>query len=192
MASVIAGSVLIALAAMAGSPAHVVGAVVFVSALVLLYTASTLYHAIPHPVPKARLKVLDHCAIYVLIAGTYTPFLLGGLRGPWGWSLFALIWTLAAAGIVFKLFTTGRFTRVSTAIYVAMGWLIVAAAGPMRASLPSETIGWLVAGGVAYTGGTVFYLSRRLPFAHAVWHLFVLAGSAFHLVAAFIEVLRIS
>ena len=188
--SVGAGAVLITLAAMFGDAWTVVGASVFVGALVLLYTASTLYHAIPHTTAKARLQTFDHCAIYVLIAGTYTPFLLGGMRGGWGWVLFAAIWALAAGGVVFKLFFTGRFNLLSTLVYLAMGWLIVFAAGPMRASLPGETIAWLIGGGLAYTAGTAFYLNTRLRFAHAIWHLFVLAGSVCHFAAVLTEILR--
>ncbi|MEM0962955.1 MAG: hemolysin III family protein [Bacteroidota bacterium] len=189
--SAVAGAVLVTFASLTGDPWTIVGASVFVGTLVLLYTASTLYHAIPFERVKARLKTLDHCAIFALIAGTYTPFLLGGLRGPWGWSLFGVIWGLAVAGIVFKLFFTGRFKLASTLVYVAMGWLVVVAIGPMREALPTATLAWLVAGGVAYTAGTVFYLSRR-RFAHAIWHGFVLAGSTCHLAAAFIEVLRVA
>ena len=187
--SVGAGAVLITLAAVFGDVWTVVGASVFAGSLVLLYSASTLYHAVPHATAKARLQTFDHCAIYVLIAGTYTPFLLH-LRGTWGWTLFAVIWTLAAGGIVFKLFFTGRFNLASTLIYLAMGWLIVVAAGPLRAALPGSTIAWIVAGGLAYTAGTVFYLNRRLRFAHAIWHLFVLAGSVCHFAAVLSEVLR--
>ena len=190
--SVGAGAVLITLAALHGDAFSVVGASVFVGSLVLLYTASTLYHAIPWAAAKARLKVFDHCAIYVLIAGTYTPFLIGAMRGGWGWALFGTIWGLAAAGVVFKLFFTGRFKLVSTLVYVAMGWLIVVAVGPMKASLAAPAIAWLVAGGVAYTAGTVFYLSKRIPFAHAIWHLFVLAGSVCHFAAVLVEVLRVA
>lgn len=189
--SVGAGAVLITLAALTADPWTIVGASVFVGTLVLLYTSSTLYHAIPFGRAKARLKTLDHCAIYGLIAGTYTPFLIGGLRGPWGWTLFAVIWALAVAGIVFKLFFTGRFKLVSTLVYVAMGWLVVVATGPLREALPGSTLAWLVGGGVAYTLGTVFYLSRRIPYAHAVWHLFVLAGSVCHFAAVLVEVLRV-
>jgi hemolysin III len=155
---------------------------------VLLYTASTLYHAAHSPAVKARLKVLDHCAIYLLIAGSYTPFTLNGLRGGWGWSLFGVVWTLAVAGTVFKLFFTGRFPRLSTATYIAMGWLAVIAIVPMVQRLPAETLGWMVAGGVIYTAGTVFYHNRR-PYAHAVWHLFVLGGSVCHFIAVANQVL---
>lgn len=188
VASVAGGAVLITLAAVHGDAWHVVAASVFVTSLVLLYTASTLYHAIPHQAAKARLKVLDHCAIFLLIAGTYTPFTLIGLRGSWGWALFGTIWTLAVAGIAFKLFFTGRFRRTSTLIYVAMGWLIVLAIGPLVRAVPATTIGWLVAGGIAYTAGTFFYHNRRVPYAHAIWHLFVLAGSVMHFIAVLTQV----
>ena len=191
VASLAAGAVLITFASLAGDVWSIVGASIFVASLVLLYTASTLYHAIPWQRAKARLRIFDHCAIYVLIAGTYTPFLLGPLRGPWGWSLFGTIWTLAVAGVVFKLFYTGRFKRVTTIVYLLMGWLVVVAIQPMMASLPPASLAWLVAGGLSYTAGTVFYLSTR-SYAHAVWHLFVLGGSVCHFVAVMMEVLRLA
>ena len=183
VAALAAGAVLITLAALFGDGWQLAGAIVFCATLLLLYLASTLYHAIPHPVAKSRLKVFDHCAIYLLIAGTYTPFTLVGLRGPWGWTLFGLIWGLALAGCVFKLYFTGRFKGLSTAIYVAMGWLVLIAIEPMLRLLPTWTLGWLFAGGVAYTVGALFYMSRRLPYAHAIWHAFVTAGSVCHFVA---------
>lgn len=189
--SVAAGAVLVTLAARTGDPWTIVGVSVFVGTLVLLYTASTLYHAIPFERAKLRLKTADHCAIFALIAGTYTPFLLGGLRGPWGWWLFGVVWSLAVVGIVFKLFFTGRFKKASTLVYIAMGWLIVVATGPMREQLPASTLAWLIAGGLAYTAGTVFYLSNR-RYAHAIWHGFVMAGSTCHLAAVFVEVLRVA
>ena len=188
VASVVATTVLIVLAARSGAAA-VVGASVFGASLILLYTASTLYHWVRSPGARARLKVFDHCAIYVLIAGTYTPFMLVGLRGGWGWSLFGVIWGLAAAGIVFKLFWTGRFPRISTAIYLAMGWLIVIAAVPAIRALSPVTLGWLFVGGMAYTVGTVFYHNRRIPYAHAIWHVFVLTGSASHAIAVGLQVM---
>ena len=150
-AALAGGAVLITLAALFGDGWQLAGAIVFGICLLLLYLASTLYHAIQHPVAKARLKVFDHCAIYLLIAGTYTPFTLIGLRGPWGWGLFAAIWTLAVAGVVFKLFFTGRFKLLSTAIYIAMGWLVVVAIEPLLGALDAWTIGWLFGGGVFYT-----------------------------------------
>lgn len=189
LASVAGGAVLITLAAVHGDAWHVVAASVFVTALVLLYTASTLYHAIPNAVAKRRLKVLDHCAIFLLIAGTYTPFTLIGLRGSWGWLLFGVIWALAVAGIAFKLFFTGRFRRTSTLIYVAMGWLIVLAIGPLVRAVPTATVAWLLAGGVFYTLGTFFYHNPRVPYSHAIWHGFVLAGSVSHFVAVATQVI---
>ena len=179
---------LITLAAIHGDGWQLAGAIVFGITLLLLYTASTLYHAIQHPIAKGRLKVFDHCAIYLLIAGTYTPFTLIGLRGPWGWGLFAAIWTIALAGVVFKLFHTGRFPRLSTALYVAMGWLVVVAIKPMLASIDVWTLGWLLAGGVFYTLGTYFYHRESIPYAHAIWHLFVIAGSVCHFVAVAAQV----
>lgn len=183
-----AGAVLITLAALYGDRWQVVSAAVYSSTLVLLFTASTLYHAIHHTTAKRHLKVFDHCAIYLLIAGTYTPFTLVGLRGNWGSALFAVIWTLAAAGVVFKLFFTGRFERTSTAIYIAMGWLVVVAAVPLVKALPMSTLILLLAGGLAYTVGTIFYASKRIPYAHVIWHVFVLIGSICHFIAVFTQV----
>ena len=187
-AALAGGAVLITLAAIHGDGWQLAGAIVFGITQLLLYTASTLYHAIQHPIAKGRLKVFDHCAIYLLIAGTYTPFTLIGLRGPWGWGLFAAIWTIAMAGVVFKLFHTGRFPRLSTALYVAMGWLVVVAIKPMLASIDAWTLGWLLAGGVFYTLGTYFYHRESIPYAHAIWHLFVIAGSVCHFVAVAAQV----
>jgi len=189
VASLVGAAVLLWAAAPGGDGWKVAGSAVFGATLVLLYTASTLYHAARRPALKARLKVLDHCAIYLLIAGSYTPFTLIGLRGGWGWSLFGVIWGLAAAGTVFKLFFTGRFPRLSTATYVAMGWLAVVAVVPMVQRLPASTLAWMVAGGLTYTAGTVFYHSRRIPYAHAIWHLFVIGGSACHFAAVLTQVL---
>lgn len=182
-----AGAVLITLAAVFGGARHIATASVFAASLVMLYTASTLYHAIPHATAKRRLKVFDHCAIYVLIAGTYTPFTLVSLRGGTGLWLFGVIWALALAGCIFKLFFTGRFKRTSTALYVIMGWIVVVAIVPLSRSISLAALAWLIAGGVAYTAGAACYLSRR-PYAHAVFHLFVLAGSVCHYVAVFTQV----
>ena len=184
-----ASAVLITLAAIYGDGWQLASAIVFGVALLLLYTASTLYHAIQHPVAKGRLKIFDHCAIYILIAGTYTPFTLIGLRGPWGWGLFTAIWTLAVAGVVFKLFYTGRFKRLSTLIYIAMGWLVIVAIKPMWRSLDGFTLGWLLAGGVFYTLGTYFYHREQVRYSHAIWHLFVIAGSVCHFVSVTAQIL---
>jgi len=187
-ASLAAGLILVVLASLRGDGWQLASAIVFACALVLLYSASTAYHASVEPAIKRRLKILDHAAIYVLIAATYTPFMLVSLRGPWGWSLFALIWALAVAGVVFKLFYTGRFERTSTLLYLGMGWIAVLAAAPMMRALSTASLIWLVAGGLAYTLGTAFYVSRRIPFAHAIWHLFVLGGSSCHYVAVYAQV----
>ncbi|MBN8261129.1 MAG: hemolysin III family protein [Xanthomonadales bacterium] len=182
-AALAGGAVLITLAALRGDGWVLAASIVFGVAMLLLYTASTLYHAVSHPVAKGRLKVFDHCAIYLLIAGTYTPFTLVGLRGPTGWWLFGAIWSLALAGVVFKLFYTGRFRRLSTFIYIAMGWLVVVAAKPMFRALDGPTLAWLLAGGIAYTAGTAFYLRPHARWSHAIWHLFVILGSLCHYVA---------
>lgn len=190
--SIVGGAVLITLTALSGTGWQLAGAIVFSVSLMLLYVASTLYHAVPHPIAKGRLKIFDHCAIYVLIAGSYTPFTLVGLRAHGGWWLFAAIWTLAALGIVFKLFFTGRFKLVSTLIYLAMGWLIIVAIKPLMAALTPAMLGWLFAGGASYTLGTVFYMSKRIPYTHAIWHGFVLLGSSCHFVAVSLQVLTVS
>ncbi|NJD10180.1 MAG: hemolysin III family protein [Gemmatimonadetes bacterium] len=182
-ASALGGAMLIVMAALRGTAWDVVGVSIFTGALLALYGASTAYHATRRPQVRRHLKVLDHCAIYLLIAGTYTPVMIGRLRGGWGWSLFGVIWGLAVAGIVFKLFFTGRFRLVSTGIYVAMGWLVLIAVGPMLSRLGTATLLWLLAGGIAYTAGTPFYHAVRLRYSHAVWHLFVLAGSICHAIA---------
>ncbi len=188
-ASIAATIVLVAMSVRYGTAWQVVGSAVFGASLVLLYSASTLYHAVRSPAARVRLRVLDHCAIYILIAGTYTPFTLGAIRGAWGWSLFGVVWGLAVAGVAFKLFFTGRFARLSTAIYIAMGWMCVIAAGPMMRALGEATLLWLVAGGVMYTAGTVAFHSRR-RYAHALWHLFVMGGSVCHAIAVGIQIYR--
>jgi len=188
VAALVAGAVLIILAAIHGDGWQLAGAIVFGAALLFLYTASTLYHAISNPRTKRRLQVLDHCAIYLLIAGTYTPFTLIGLRGPWGWSLFSAIWCLALAGVIFKLFYTGRFDRISTLIYIGMGWLVIIAIRPLLHVMDAWTLGWLFAGGLFYTLGTVFYLRESLRYSHSIWHLFVLGGSVCHYIAVLAQV----
>ena len=181
-ASALGGALLIVLAALEGDARLIVGVSIFVATLILLYSASTLYHAAIGEQARRRLKVFDHAAIYLLIAGTYTPFTLAGLQGGWGWSLFGTIWGLAVAGVVFKLFFTGRFPKISTALYVAMGWLVLVAIVPLIRALSPVTLGWLFAGGVTYTLGTLFYHSSRRH-AHAIWHVFVLGGSICHAIA---------
>jgi hemolysin III len=164
-------------------PTAVVAAGVFGATMALLYLTSTLYHALGPGRAKRVLRVLDHGAIYLLIAGTYTPFTLGALRGPWGWTLFGLVWGLAGVGIVLKVMGEFRFPRLSTAMYLGMGWLVVVAAEPLWQRVPAWGLFWLAAGGIAYTVGVGFYAAGRLRYGHFVWHLFVLAGSVCHFVA---------
>ncbi|MDZ4806628.1 MAG: hemolysin III family protein [Candidatus Eisenbacteria bacterium] len=161
----------------------VVGAAIFGGTVALLYLASTLYHALAHERTKHVFQILDHGAIYLLIAGTYTPILLGALRGPWGWSLLGIIWALAIGGVVLKSVGGVRHPRLSTLLYVAMGWLIVVAARPMWTSMPGWGLFWLAAGGAAYTAGVLFYANDRLRYGHFVWHLFVLIGTGCHFIA---------
>ncbi len=165
-----------------GDLALVLGVSVFAASLLAVYTTSTLYHAVPHQRAKHVLRLADHVAIYLLIAGTYTPFTLGVLRGAWGWTMLAAIWTLAALGIFFKIVFRSRFKRVSTAFYLGMGWLIVFALRPMALQLPGTGLLLLAAGGLLYTAGVIFYV-RQSEYAHAIWHCFVLGGSACHFFA---------
>jgi len=162
----------------------VVGASVFGATMSLLYLTSTIYHALPENRAKRLFQILDHGAIYLLIAGTYTPFTLGALRGSMGWTLFGMIWALAIFGVVLKSMGGIRFHRLSTALYLAMGWLVVIAAKPLWLHVPGWGLFWLGAGGVAYTAGVGFYVSsHRTRYAHFIWHLFVLAGTTCHFVA---------
>jgi hemolysin III len=156
--------------------------------LILLYLASTLYHSIPSPRAKRVLRVLDHSAIYLLIAGTYTPFTLISLRGGWGWTLFGLVWGMAIAGIVLKIAAIGRFRWLSMVLYLVMGWLAVVALEPLLLAVSRDGVRLLFLGGISYTVGTLFYGWRRLPYHHAVWHAFVLAGSIFHFFAVLLYV----
>jgi hemolysin III len=181
--------VLLVLSIMKGSVWHVVGCSIFGLTLVLAYLASTLYHSLHRSGLRSVLQVLDHSAIYLLIAGTYTPFTLINLRGFWGWTLFGLVWTLALIGIAFKLLHGDRFKVVSTIGYVALGWIAVIAIKPLFAAVPLAGIAWLLAGGLCYTVGVVFFAWKRLPFSHAVWHLFVMAGSICHYFAVLFYVL---
>lgn len=187
--AVVGSAVLITLAAMWGDGWQLGTAIVFSVTLVLLYTASALYHAAPMKTSrKARLKVLDHCAIYLLIAGTYTPIALVGLRDHGGWWLFGAAWAMAAVGVVFKLYTTGRYEKLSTLMYVLMGWLAIVGIKPMVEQLSTWALAWIFAGGVAYTLGTLFYLSKTVRYTHSIWHGFVLAGSILHFAAVATQV----
>ena len=176
-------------AATLGTVLHVISFAIFGASLVLLYAASTIYHSSTEPSARIRLRTVDHAAIYILIAGSYTPFTLTVLHGAVGWTLFAASWGMAAIGIVLKLFFTGRFNLISTLMYVFMGWVMVFAIKPLIAAFPGEGIIWLFAGGVSYTLGAAFYAIKKMPFGHAVFHFFVLAGSACHFVAVYFYIL---
>jgi len=181
VASLVAFPVLLLRANSSEAPYAMTGAIVFGSTLVLLYATSTIYHALPISTGKRLFQALDHSAIYLLIAGTYTPFVLGPLRGRWGWSLLAVIWGLALIGVASKL--TFRIPRASLVLYLIMGCLIVVAIKPLVQTVPLPGLLWIAAGGVAYTGGVVFYSMKHVPYAHMVWHLFVAAGSVCHFIA---------
>jgi len=181
--------VLIVLASLRGDTWHVVSVSVYGAALVLLYSASTFYHALPAPRAKRVFRTLDHAAIYVLIAGTYTPFMLVNLRGGWGWALFGVVWGLAVLGIVLEAVAKQRVRVLSVFLYLGLGWLIAIAVKPLVQSVEPGGLVLLVAGGLAYSVGVVFYGWKRLPYHHAVWHLFVMAGSLFHFFAVLFYVI---
>jgi hemolysin III len=172
-------------AARGGSAADIAAAAVFAGSAILLYLISTLYHALPAGRAKVWLNRLDHAAIYVFIAGSYTPFTLGVLRGTWGWTLFGIVWGVAAFGVTVKLLNRLKHPLLSTGLYVAMGWVAVVASVPLLARMPAAGLAWLVVGGLSYTlGAVVFLLDNRVRYAHFVWHLFVLGGSVCHFFAA--------
>jgi hemolysin III len=181
-------AILVTFAALRGSAWHVVGCAVFGASMVLLYTSSTLYHAIRAPRAKRVFRRLDHAGIFLLIAGTYTPFTLVSLRGPWGWTLLGIIWVLAITGIVLQ---TGalRHPVLSVVLYVVMGWTVVIAIRPLLLALPRGGLALLILGGVAYTGGIAFYVWRRLPYHHSIWHGFVLTGTVLHFFAVLFYVI---
>ena len=177
-------ALLVVLAARTGNAWKIVSVSIYGFTLVLLYTSSALYHAAHSPSLRRIMRMLDHASIYLLIAGTYTPFLLVNLRGGWGWPMFWTIWGLALAGVVANLFFVGRFKAASTGLYIAMGWIIVIAIAPLSRTLSPSGIALLLCGGLAYTLGATFYLlDKRLPFGHAVWHMFVIGGSVCHFLA---------
>jgi hemolysin III len=187
--SIVGFLVLVILAAMRGSAWRIVSCAVYGSTLICLYAASTLYHSTRSRRLKRVLKICDHSAIYLLIAGTYTPFLLVNLRGSWGWCLFAVIWGLAMAGMLFKVWFVEHFPVFSTAVYLLMGWLALVAIRPMLLRVPHSGLLWLLVGGVLYTVGVVFYAWKKVPYNHTIWHGFVLAGSTCHYVAVLCSVI---
>jgi len=166
-----------------GDPWRIVSVAIYGTGMITFYVVSTLYHSVKTPSVRYLFRILDHASIFLMIAGTYTPFTLVSLRGPWGWSLFGTVWGLAVAGMIFKVFMTHRLRIVAPLFYVALGWLVVIALKPLLASVPGPGVWWLIAGGVAYTVGVLFYALDRIPFNHAIWHLFVLAGSLCHYIA---------
>ncbi|HAQ37772.1 MAG TPA: hemolysin D [Saprospirales bacterium] len=167
---------------------HIVSNSIYGSSLVLLYLASTVYHASKHPVFRIKANIIDHAMIYVLIAGTYTPFTLITLQGPWGWSIFGVIWGLAIAGIIFKVFMAGRWDKVSTVAYVLMGWIAVIAIYPLVKNMAGWGLFWLGFGGLFYTLGAIFYLKKSLRFNHFIFHIFVLLGSISHYICIYFYV----
>lgn len=181
--SIVGLCVLVALAMKEGTVWHVVGCSIYGGSLVALYLASTVYHCVWHERSKAVLRVIDHACIFLLIAGTYTPFTLTVLRGGWGWLLLALVWTFALGGIAYKLIRARHGLPESAVPYIIMGWLALVAIKPIIEQVPPGGLVWLLAGGLAYTAGTIFYNLDGRRFYHAIWHLFVLAGSAFHFCA---------
>lgn len=173
-------AVLTAFAARNGTAWHVTASAIFGATLILCFTASTLYHSIQNDRIKQVLRVLDHSAVFLLIAGTYTPFMLIGVPGPWGWTILAAVWTLAITGVVLKFVLRGRLHGLIVALYLAMGWLVVVATKPLIENIGAGGMAFLAGGGLAYTVGVIFYKWRRLPYSHAIWHGFVLLGGGLH------------
>lgn len=186
--SIVAIAVLTTYAALHGDAVRLVTAAVFGTTLLLMYTASTCFHYARREKLRYWFKVCDHASIYALIAGTYTPFLLVLVRGPWGWTLFGILWGLTLIGSLLKIFFVDRFESLSTAIYIAMGWIALIAIKPFLALMPQGALAWILAGGAFYTLGVIFFLWERLRFNHAIWHLFVLAGSICHFTAVLLYV----
>ncbi len=184
-------AVLTAFASLYGTAWHIVACSIFGGTMILLYTASTLYHSIQGEKARPVLRVLDHAAIFLLIAGTYTPFTLVNLRGPWGWSLFGIIWGLAVTGIVLEICLNPKFRYIIVGLYIAMGWAIVVAIKPMLAAVAPGGLWLLLAGGLCYTFGVIFYIKKSIPFNHAIWHLFVLAGTVLHFFAILFYVIPV-
>lgn len=183
LAAIVAAPILIVAAVWRGGAAEIVGASIFAATVVVLYSTSTLYHALPESRAKRVFRVLDHGAIFLLIAGTYTPFTLGVLRGAWGWTLFGLVWGLAFAGVALKAAGGVRYPVLSTSLYLAMGWLVLIAVKPLWEGVPMWGLFWLLAGGLAYTVGVAFFAAKRVRYGHFVWHLFVLVGTVCHFIA---------
>lgn len=187
--SIAALTLLVVFASLEGTAMHIVSFSIYGASLVVLYFASTAFHISRNQKIRNRLNIFDHASIYLLIAGTYTPFALVTLNGPWGWSIFGVVWGMAITGIILKFYFTGRFNTLSTLLYIFMGWIILIAISPLTTSLPFGGLMWLFAGGLSYTIGAVFFLMNRLPFNHAIFHVLIVAGSVCHFVAVFWYVL---
>jgi hemolysin III len=173
-------------AARTGDRIYLTANAIFAATIVILYLNSTLYHALPRGKAKHVFRIIEHIAIFFLIAGTYSPFTLGTLRGPWGWTLFGLIWALALAGVILKLTCGVRHPVISTLLYLLMGWVVIIAARPLWLLMPHRGFFWIFIGGLAYSGGVIFYtIDHRLRYSHFIWHLFVLAGTVAHFFAIF-------
>lgn len=186
VAALVGASFLVVRAARHGDAGFIVGASVFSATMIFLYLASTLYHALPRGRAKNVFRIIEHSAIFLLIAGTYTPFTLGVLRGAWGWTLFGIVWSLAVAGVALKGFGRASHPILSTGLYLLMGWVVVIAIDPLLARAPGAALLWLLAGGVAYTLGVVFFATdSRLRYGHLIWHLFVMVGTACHYFAVY-------
>ncbi|MES9857668.1 MAG: hemolysin III family protein [Sedimenticola sp.] len=182
-------AILVAFSALYGDAWHITSCSIYGATLILLYTTSALYHGIPLPNAKRILRQVDHAAIFVLIAGTYTPFTLVNLRGAWGWTLFGLVWGIAIAGVVLELAMKKRYHRLSLSLYLGLGWLVVIAVEPMLSTVGSGGLILLLSGGLCYSLGVIFYVWKSLAYHHAIWHLFVLAGSIFHFFAVLLYVI---
>ena len=187
--SIVALVIMVVRASLYGNAWHIVSVSIFGASLILLYAASSFYHSARDPKARGRLRVFDHATIYVLIAGTYTPFTLVTLNGPVGWTIFGVSWAMAVAGVTLKLFYTGRYNALSTLMYVFMGWIIMFAIKPLVNNLPTEGLYWLIAGGIAYTTGAILYSIKQIKFNHAIFHVFVLLGSFCHFMAVYCHVL---
>ena len=187
--SIVALLLMLVRAGQNGSTLQIVSAAIFGASLIALYAASTLYHSAKDPKVRARLRINDHATIYILIAGTYTPFTLVTLNGWVGWTVFGVSWGMALAGVILKLFFTGKYNVLSTLMYVCMGWIIIFAIKPLLNSLSSEGLFWLFAGGMAYTTGAIIYSIKKIKFNHAIFHLFVLLGSLCHFISVYFYVL---
>ena len=189
--SIAAFTLLVIRAALYGDVWHIVSFTIFGLSLTILYAASTIYHLAKSPTLRLRLRIVDHASIYILIAGTYTPFALITLDSPTGWVIFGTTWGMATVGIILKLFFTGRFKLASTLMYLFMGWVIIFAIDPLTRNLSADGLFWLVAGGISYTTGAILYAIKKIKFNHAIFHLFVLAGSSCHFVSVYFYVLPI-